>query len=154
MSTVFFGLSSTEGDRLGHLVRGVQMLRSYGHEAEVERYSAVVDVPLSSQAPPALICVVGGRTAATAEGLRGICRETEWALGDEPETLTVRVLQVGERQRSGVPAPLLDLLHGRLTPAMTQVLSAGEFEQLCDWGQQLLGADLDIMGEWPSATGR
>ncbi len=154
MSRVFFGLSSTEGDRLGHLVRGVQMLRSYGHEAEIERYSAVVNVPLLAEEPPALICVVSGQAEATWEGLLGICRETEWALGDQPEILQVWLLQHGSRQGKEMPRPLTAIVQGQRVAGGTQVLSAAEFERLCDWGQQTLGAETDIMGEWPSATGR
>lgn len=154
MKRVYFGLSSTEGDRLGHLVRGVQMLRSYGREADIDEYSDVVDLALRAEERPAFACVVGGETEADLEALHGICRETEWALGDQPETLSVTVLRFGERRPGQAPKAFDAIRSGRLHGSMRRALSADEFRRICDWGQVLIGEDTDVIGEWPSATGR
>lgn len=152
MSRVYFGLCSTEGDRLGHLVRGVQMLRSYGREAEIAEYSDVVDVRLQAGAPPAFACVVGGQTEATPEALEGICRETVWALGKEPETLSLWILRVGDHPHGAAPPAFEAIRQGTLDEGMTRVLSGAEFARICDWGQRARGEE-DVIGEWPSATG-
>lgn len=154
MSKLFLGLSSREGDRLGHLVRGVQMLRSYGQEADIAQYSDVVTLVLRAKEEPSFACVIGGETEATFEALQGICRETEWALGKQPERLTVWVLQHGEQRPGKAPKAFDTIQAGRLEEGMTRSLPADEFRQICDWGQQLIGEDADVIGEWPSATGR
>jgi len=151
MTRVYVGLTSTEGDRLGHLVRGVQMLRSYGREAKVMRYSDVVS---SAGEPPALMCLLECNSTATLEGLQGIVRETEWALGHEPKVLTVKIVQYGDTRLDGVPGGLLTQLEQRQEPGNSVFLSRTEFAKLCDWGQNLTNGETDVMGEWPSATGR
>lgn len=154
MSRLVLGLSSREGDRLGHLVRGVQMLRSYGHEADIEEYSDVVSVVLQAEEEPSFACVISGESEASFEALQGICRETEWALGKQPETLTVWILQHGDRRPGQAPRPFQSIRDSRLEAGMGRVLPGDEFRKICDWGQQLIGEDADVMGEWPSATGR
>ncbi|MFZ5825139.1 MAG: hypothetical protein ACOY94_12500 [Bacillota bacterium] len=154
MSRIFLGLSSREGDRLGHLVRGVQMLRSYGHEADIEGYSDVVSLVLKAEEEPSFACVLSGESGATFEALQGICRETEWALGKQPETLTVWILQHGERRPGKAPRAFEAIRAGRLEAGMTRVMEAGEFRRICDWGQEIIGDESDVIGEWPSATGR
>jgi hypothetical protein len=153
MSQVYFGLSSTEGDRLGHLVRGVQMLRSHGREADITEYSDVVNVVLQPDGPPAFACVVGGTSAATLEALQSICRETEWSLGNEKGVLTVNLLQLGARAVGQAPRPFAAMQAGRLEAGMVQVMPGDAFARLCDWGQELIGGDEGVIGEWPSATG-
>lgn len=162
MSRVYFGLHSTEGDRLGHLVRGVQMLRSYGHEAEIDEYSDVVNVTLTTDDPPAFACVISGQSAATLEALKGICRETEWALGKMPEScpdgekepaLSVRILQFDDQQLDS-PRFFEAVRTGKLTKGMTVALDKEEFERICGWGQIVDGEPAEVAGEWPSATGR
>lgn len=153
MTSVTIGLSSTMGDRLGHLVRGVQMLRSYGSEAEVLRYSPVVYAAVRADEEPGLYCVLECDSDADLDGLRGICRDTEWALGDEPEVLTVHLLQYGDLRFGGAPEPLEALEKGKLSPGAWVYMPDEEFAKLCDWGQGLADGDTDIMGEWPSATG-
>lgn len=154
MSRLFLGLSSREGDRLGHLVRGVQMLRSYGREADIQRYSDVVSVVLRAEEEPSFACVISGESEATFEALQGICRETEWALGKQPERLTVWILQHGERRPGTSPRPFEAIRAGRLEEGMTPVMPGEEFRKICLWGQQLIGEETDVIGEWPSATGR
>lgn len=154
MSRVYFGLSSTEGDRLGHLVRGVQMLRSYGHEADLDEYSDVVNVGLKAEERPAYACVIGGRSGATLEALQGICRETEWALAKQPETLSVWVLQLGDQEPGGAPRPFEAIRNGRLEKNMTRALPGDEFRRICDWGQEIIDKESHVIGEWPSATGQ
>lgn len=151
MTRVYVGLTSTEGDRLGHLVRGVQMLRSYGGEAKVMRYS---DVLSSAGEPPALMCLLECNSTATLEGLQGIARETEWALGHEPNVLTVTIVQYGDTRAEAVPGGLLALLDQRQEPGSSVFLARAEFTKLCDWGQNLTNGETEVMGEWPSATGR
>lgn len=149
MKRIYFGLSSNEGDRLGHLVRGVQMLRSYGAEAAIDQFSDVVQAQLGPDQPPALACVVGGTTQADLAALQGICRETEWALGKEPGVFAVHLLQVG----MPVPAALGAIWAGDLHAGMIRALPSAEFARLCEWGQQLYGEESDVIGEWPSAAG-
>lgn len=153
MSTVYIGLMSTDGDRIGHLVRGVQMLRSYGKEADVERYSDVIqaeEVTVGEQS--ALCCLIECGSDASPENLRGILRETEWALGDDPSVLTARLVRFGQQTLEDVPQPMLALLQGQGEHEV--FLPAEEFEHICDWGQQSPDGNADIIGEWPSATGR
>lgn len=154
MSRVYFGLCSTEGDRLGHLVRGVQMLRSYGHEADIDRYSDVVNVVMGAEEPQAYACIIGGTSGATLESLQGICRETEWALGKQPQTLSVWVLELGEHRPGNVPCLFERLRTGKFDKGMTIALPGDEFARMCNWGQVQIGEESDVIGEWPSATGR
>ncbi|HEY3366627.1 MAG TPA: hypothetical protein VGK74_16350 [Symbiobacteriaceae bacterium] len=146
MATVHFKLMTTRGDRLGHLIRGVQMLRSYGAEAEVTRCTDVVHIPRDT-GTPALGCVLEARSDATAEALKGICRETEWALGDDPEVLTVRF------ERFDQATPAISHSHPGAVDGAAIFMHRTEFAQLYDWGQQTLDSDGGLMGEWPSATG-
>lgn len=154
MIRVFLGLMSQEGDRLGHLVRGVQMLRSYGKEASVIRYSDVADWTGHADEPPTLCCVLECMSEATAQALQGMARETEWALGDEPRVLRVKVLQYGTQESAQIPTPLRLILAGGSEPGLQVVIPRPEFAKLCDWGQQLTDSDSGVIGEWPSATGR
>lgn len=151
MATVHFHLTSTKGDRLGHLIRGVQMLRSYGAEADVTRCSDVINIDQAGQ-QPALGCVLEASSDAAADALKGICRETEWALGHDRDVLTVRF----ERYESDAPAlphPVMAVPGGTVDGSVL-FLHREEFAQLYDWGQQLLDDDGALIGEWPSATGR
>jgi hypothetical protein len=153
MTDVCFGLISTKGDRFGHLVRGVQMLRSYGSEAHIEEYSDVVNVASSADEPSALCCVLRGETDATADGLQGICREVQWALGEDPNVLTAVVLRLDGKDSEHVPRALQAVLQAHLRNDMAVFMPENDFAEMCDWGQQLLDGDDDVMGEWPSATG-
>jgi hypothetical protein len=143
-----------EGDRLGHLVRGVQMLRSYGDEAKITRYSDVVDWTGQADYPPALCCVLECMSDATLEGLSGIARETQWALGDEEKTLEVFIMQYGNERFQEAPPPLQSLLNEKALAGCHRLVEGHDFAQMCDWGQQMMGEDVPIIGEWPSATGR
>lgn len=135
----WLGLSSTEGDRLGHLVRGVQMLSSYGQECNVEQLSDVVHVETGPGEPPAMVCLVGGTAEATREELIDICRETEWSLGESPATLSVTLFPDQE--------VFVSLRNGEIGPSATLVLRQEEFTRLCDWRQPLGGGLADWMGE-------
>ncbi|MFZ5816488.1 MAG: hypothetical protein ACOY93_14515 [Bacillota bacterium] len=139
---------------MGHLVRGVQMLRSYGREAAIDRCSDVVDLRLSPGEPPAYACVLEGSTGAALDALQGILRETEWALGKREATLKLWILQYGDQRPGSAPRAFEAIRSGRLEEGMTRVLPGGEFARLCDWGQQEIGAEPGVIGEWPSATGR
>lgn len=130
------------------------MLRSYGREADIEEYSDVVYLALRADEPPAFACVVSGESEATFTAFQGILRETEWALGDQPRTLSAWLLQHGERRPGKAPAALEAIGAGRMAEGALRVMPGAEFRQLCDWGQQLLGEESDVIGEWPSATGR
>lgn len=154
MTRVFLGLTSEKGDRLGHLVRGVQMLRSYGEEAHVIRYSDVVDYQGRADGAPVLGCVLECMSDASLEGLHGIARETQWALGDEDEVLKVYVLKYGDQSVDPAPEPLQSLLAGQ--QPVNAMVSEGEhtFAHMCDWGQVGPWEETQVMGEWPSATGR
>jgi hypothetical protein len=154
MTRVFLGLTTQEGDRLGHLVRGVQMLRSYGEEARVIHYSDVVDWTGRADEQPLLGCVLECMSDATLEGLHGICRETQWALGDEDRVLKVYILKYGTQKVDQAPEPLQALLQGKFGPNMTVSEGGPAFAHLCDWGQVAPFDGTDLMGEWPSATGR
>ena len=125
MSRIFLGLSSREGDRLGHLVRGVQMLRSYGHEADIEGYSDVVSLVLQAEEEPSFACVLSGESGATFEALQGICRETEWALGKQPETLTVWILQHGERRPGKAPRAFVPIARAPISEGVNRQRKRG-----------------------------
>jgi hypothetical protein len=154
MTRAYIGLISQEGDRLGHLVRGVQMLRSYGNEAKVVGYSDVVDWSGQACGRPALCCVLECHSAATEDGLQGMCRETEWALGDDPAVLQAHLLRYGNRDQEQAPGALRSLVQGAPAPDMTVMNSRYEFAKLCDWGQEITDGEDGVAGEWPSATGR
>lgn len=154
MTNVSFGLISSEGDQLGHLVRGVQMLRSYGKEADIERYSDVVYVANKADEPPRHCVVITGQTDTTPEGLDGICRETEWALGKEPSVLQVFIVDHDGKRPRGVPPELVALAEGKRIEGGMLSTPGDEFARLCDWGQKLVDGETEVMGEWPSATGR
>ncbi|HYG58844.1 MAG TPA: hypothetical protein VD902_12370 [Symbiobacteriaceae bacterium] len=154
MTRVYIGLMTREGDRLGHLVRGVQMLRSYGSEVKVMSYSDVVDASDRADEPPALCCLLECSSTADLEGLRGIMHETQWALGDENKVLTAHVVQFGEMRMTDAPGPLLALRTGQREPGTKVALTWPEFAKACDWGQQATDSEHDPAGEWPSATGR
>jgi len=151
MTQAYIGLMSREGDRLGHLVRGVQMLRSYGAEADVLSYSGAVDVSPRPGEEPALCCLLECSSDATLEGLRGICRETEWALGENPRVLTASVVQYDGHTQDDVPECLQGLMENRYDGA-PRLEGPDAFAALCDWGQ--VSEEDQIMGEWPSAVGR
>jgi hypothetical protein len=155
VTKVFLGIMSRAGDRLGHLVRAVQMLRSYGSEVDVISYSDVINATVSADQAPALCCMLECSSTADEGALRGICRETQWALGDEDEVCTVQILKYGDHLGDAPPAPLQALQQGgKLPEGMAVFESRYDFAKLCDWGQQLTYGDADIAGEWPSATGR
>lgn len=126
-------LRSREGDRLGHLVRGVQMLRSYGKEFQLRSVSDVVDTGEKGGRPPALECRVTALSDATDEQLNAMLRETDWALGEH--CLSLRLEPEG-----GVAGPV---------PGGQVYMKAKEFEAICGWGQQLSGSPAPVMGEWP-----
>lgn len=153
MTRVYIGLSSKDGDRLGHLVRGVQMLRSYGDEAHVMSYSDVVDYYGRADEPPSLCCVLECSSESTLEELRGMARETEWALGDEPGVLQVRLLKYGDQTLGPSEEPFQALMER--SPQSGPVANTQyEFASMCDWGQHGTDGEDDVIGEWPSATGR
>jgi hypothetical protein len=154
MPRTYVGLMSMEGDPLGHLVRGVQMLRSYGKEADVCHYSDVINAAHPDEGQPQLYCVVTCECDATLANLQEICREVEWALGDEPSTLSASVLQYGDQVFPNIPRPLQALMEGQQPEGTLQAMTAPDFEGICGWGQQLLDGEADVIGEWPSATGR
>jgi hypothetical protein len=154
MASVIIGLSSYSGDRLGHLVRGVQMLRSYGSEAHVEHYFDVVSDSKSGDLTPALCTVIACSTNSDVEGLIALSRETEWALGDKPEVLTVTLLQYEDQALTDGHETHWALVWARQVENVVRFLPSREFAQLCDWGQVSLSGEGGVIGEWPSATGR
>ncbi len=151
---VLVGLTSTSGDRLGHLVRGVQMLRSYGKEFETDRYSKVINVPLSADEPPALCALLTGESEANLFRWRAMIRETQWALGDSDGggILTVALVRHGHHVAESLPRPLQSVLQHGLGQGNTMFLSAGEFRRMCAWGQSLIDSREPVIGEWPSAV--
>ncbi|MGE5675478.1 MAG: hypothetical protein ACM3XM_16650 [Mycobacterium leprae] len=151
MARIYFGLSSTEGDRLGHLVRGVQMLRSYGDEAVARGCTDVVDTTYLSDGPPALCCLLECESSAADDALRQMCRETEWALGEEPAVLTVQFFREGDEEPR-LPELLQGLLLNQPAPGFTVYTNRSDFAELYDWGQVALDGGT-VIGEWPSATG-
>lgn len=154
MTRVLLGLLTRDGDRLGHLVRAVQMLRSYGNEAKILRYSDVMDWCGQADEAPAMCCMLECMSDADMESLSGIARETQWALGDEDQVLQVYIMQFGNERFQEAPPPLQALLEEKALACMSLVKDGHEFAQMCDWGQQFMGHDVDVAGEWPSATGR
>jgi len=154
LTRVLLGLMSRDGDRLGHLVRAVQMLRSYGNEAKIIRYSDVMDWHGQADEAPAMCCVLECMSDASMDALSGIARETQWALGDEDDVMTVYIMQFGNERFQEAPPPLQALLEEKALACMSQVMEQHEFAQTCDWGQQIYGEDVPVAGEWPSATGR
>lgn len=150
MNQVRIGLISREGDQLGHLVRGVQMLRSYGHEFEVQRYSDLLSIALDGVSASAICCFLDGNSAATLTALQSICRETEWALGDQPATLQVWLVQYEDNQVESAPQPLLQA--EQQDSGRTVHMEAEEFRKICVWGQQMSGSDAKVIGEWPSTA--
>jgi hypothetical protein len=151
MTQVVLGLTTSAGDQLGHLVRGIQMLRSYGQELVVQRYSAVMVATDPATGQPALHCLVAGTSDATLDGLRGICRETEWALGDDPRVLQVALLRYGDTPVDQASPPTLALMGGAAAPDTVVLTSSATLAAISDWGQQ--GGDDHVIGEWPDATG-
>ncbi|MDF2630325.1 MAG: hypothetical protein K0R39_4156 [Symbiobacteriaceae bacterium] len=154
MTRVLLGLLTRDGDRLGHLVRAVQMLRSYGNEAKIMRYSDVMDWCGQADEPPAMCCMLECMSDADMESLSGIARETQWALGDEDKVLQVYIMQYGNERFQEAPPPLQALLEEKTLACMSRVEEGHEFAQMCDWGQQFMGEDVPVVGEWPSATGQ
>jgi len=152
MYKVRIGLTSREGDQLGHLVRGVQMLRSFGHEFEVERYSNLLSVDVEGISTAAVCCFLDGKSAATLEALLSICSETEWALGDQPATLQVWLVHVDGSPVESAPETLLQA--ERQQAGRRLHMAAEEFRKICDWGQAMPDSKSDVIGEWPSASGR
>lgn len=153
MMKVFLGLISTQGDRLGHLVRSVQMLSSYGHEAKPVRFFDVVNSTVVADQPPALCTVVECACKADRPELDEICREVEWALGEDHRTLQVVIARCGDKAGKHVPTTIQALLTGELEPGMQVMLSRETFTKLCGWGQQLLDGTEPVIGEQPGATG-
>lgn len=133
MREISLTLRSREGDRLGHLVRGVQMLSSYGKEFELRSVSDVLDTGDEGGAASALECRVTAVSDATDEQLAAMVRETEWALGDH--CLSVQLGKDGEEAGARTGAE--------------RFLESKEFRAICDWGQQLSGSPAPVMGEWP-----
>ncbi|HWI65530.1 MAG TPA: hypothetical protein VNT75_27175 [Symbiobacteriaceae bacterium] len=153
MTRVLLGIMSREGDRMGHLVRAVQMLRSYGKEAKIVRYSDVMNWECEDE-PPTMCCMLECMSDAAVDALSGIARETQWALGDDGDVLTVYIMQFGNERFQEAPPPLQALLEEKTLACMTRVMEQHEFAQMCDWGQTVFGQEAQVAGEWPSATGR
>lgn len=155
MSALQIGLISLEGDHIGHLVRAVQMLRSYGKECQVSAYSDVVDVVISGDEPSAGCCLLTVESDCTCEELEAIRQETEWSLGSEDgdAPFQVWVVRRDGQLRDPLPRPLVALAEGQWEPDMSLVLDASEFKQLCAWGQIYEGAEASVAGEWPGAVG-
>lgn len=154
MTRVLLGLTTRAGDRLGHLVRAVQMLRSYGSEVKVVRYSDVVDWVNQDDQQPSMCCILECMSTASLEGLSGITRETQWALGNEDEVLQVYIMQFGNERFQEAPPCLDALLQEKALACMKRIMDQHEFAKACDWGQQVPGGETRVAGEWPSATGR
>ena len=153
MTRVLLGIMSRDGDRLGHLVRAVQMLRSYGNEAKIVRYSDVMDWECEDE-PAAMCCMLECMSDAAMDGLSGVARETQWALGDDEDVLTVYIMQFGNERFQEAPPPLQALLEEKALACMSRVMEQHEFARMCDWGQVIFGQEAPVAGEWPSATGR
>jgi len=154
MSELQIGLISRTGNQLGHLIRGVQMLRSYGKEFELTGCSDVVAAPLSAGEGPALCCLLTAESDASEERIAALCRETEWALGstDENPTLEVWILRQNGCENDPGPRPLQALLYGEAQPGLSLFQPGAEFLSLCDWGQALYDEATDVIGEWPAAV--
>ncbi|HYF91782.1 MAG TPA: hypothetical protein VD969_06020 [Symbiobacteriaceae bacterium] len=154
MTRVMLGIMSRDGDRLGHLVRAVQMLRSYGKEAKILRYSDVMDWHGEQDEPPAMCCLLECMSDADMDALSGVARETQWSLGDKEDVLKIYIMQFGNERFQEAPPPLQALLQEKSLACMKRVMDQHEFAKACDWGQQHDGKDAPVAGESPSATGR
>lgn len=144
MTRILIGLISRDGDRLGHLVRGVQMMRSFGKEFEVDIYSDVKNVELDATDSPALCCTLEADTDSSLDRFGAMVRETDWALGKKG--LEIAVIQYGDRRPVG-QAPREFAAPGEV------FLPAAEFAKICDWGQQLTDGDARVAGEWLAEPG-
>lgn len=131
MSRVYFGLMVDENGGVGRLVQAVQMLRSFGAEANIDTFSDVLRMPGNGLEPDWLCAIVAGETSASPHELAELCNRTDWALGKEGITLSaVREEHLGEGR---IPAPLDQLLQGEVAGALKQVLPGEQFAMECDW---------------------
>lgn len=112
MARVYLSLLSEKGDRLGHLVRGVNMMMSYGKECQIRRVSSVYEAQPVADRPPGLFAVVEADTTSPPARLLDFCQEVEWALGrargEQQGTLDVDLLLYGDEVST---APRLQLPH-------------------------------------------
>lgn len=169
-------LVSQRGDRLGHLVRGVQMLMSYGRECRIRRVSSIYVAEPGPDVAPRLLAVVAAETDLAPLGVLALCREVEWALGQgegqETGALAVDVVWYGAGGGHGLqgPAapiqvgdPALDAALAELagkqawagagTGDARQYLDAAAFRRLCQPGQRDGAAGARVMGEAPGLDG-
>ncbi len=182
MRRVYLGLISAEGDQLGHLVRGVNMLMSYGSECRIRHLSSVRQGQRQADGPPLLGVVVAADTDLGPERLADLCREVEWALGagqnrgtgGNTRALNVAVLPdhdpaaqaaaatAGPAATPGlhaggpVLAGLVELTGGagELSPAsLHTIMAAEDFRLLCRQGQRDGAEGAEVIGEWPGLDG-
>lgn len=109
---MYLSLASDKGDRLGHLVRGVNMMMSYGKECRIRRLSSLYEAQPVADRPPGLFAVVEADTEMPPNRTLDFCQEVEWSLGrahgEEQGTLDVDVLLFGNEVST---APRLTLPH-------------------------------------------
>lgn len=81
MPRLHVSLSSREGDRMGHLVRAVQMIYSYGKECDVLSCSDVWEDMVPGE-PLCLAVVLEADSENSEQAVRQVCKEVEWSLGE------------------------------------------------------------------------
>jgi hypothetical protein len=133
MSRVYFGVMVDENRGVGRLVQAVQMLRSFGAEANIDTYSDVLRLRGNGAEPDWLCAIVVGETTASPTELLELCHRTDWALGEEGITLAaIREDELGSDQ---VPAPLDQFLQSQAAGNLEAVLPGLQFAVECDWAQ-------------------
>lgn len=146
MREITLQLTSGEGDRLGHLVRGVQMLRSYGQEFVLQEIGDVMEVAHAEE-PDELRVLVTGTSTLDREGLRQLCQEVQWSLG-APSQRPSRDDALGV-EPVGALSPAPGERGPGLTPPEKRFLDAATFMAACAWGQRADGHPADVIGERP-----
>jgi hypothetical protein len=136
MSRVYFGLMVDENGGVGRLVQAVQMIRSFGAEAEIDTFSDVLRLRGQGPEPDLLCAVISGETTASSDELQELCSRTDWALGEESFTMAAVPEEGLHEELDLVPAPLDQLLHGRASGDFESVLPGSQFAVECGWAEQ------------------
>jgi hypothetical protein len=117
MRQIYVRLRSNEGDVLGHLVRAVQMLGSYGKEFEL---SSVSEVRHCGSSPPCAEVLLTAATASTPAEWKQVEREVLWSLQSQGGDQATLYLETAETEPALSAGPVL--------------LSAREFDRMCRFG--------------------